>query len=86
MRDNIEKILALQGCDGYDAIGEILSLLAPVIEAAELWEKVEELAAYYHADRCAGCPERDAKTGWCSGRCSTADAIVKAFKEAPDGN
>ena len=39
MRDNIEKILALQGCDGYDAIGEILSLLAPVFEKAGKYDK-----------------------------------------------
>ena len=62
---------------------QIISLLAPVIEAAELWEKVEELAAHYRHVGCAGCPEMNTKTGWCSGRCSTADAIVKALKEAP---
>jgi hypothetical protein len=61
----------------------LLSLLAPVFEAAELWEKVEELAAHYRHVGCAGCPEMNTKTGWCSGRCSTADAIVKALKEAP---
>jgi len=43
MRDKIEKILSLQGCDGYDAVGEILSLLAPTIEKAEKWDKLKAL-------------------------------------------
>ena len=37
MRDKIGKILSLQGCEGYDAIGEILSLLAPELERARLF-------------------------------------------------
>lgn len=43
MYDEIEKILALQGCDGYNPIDEILSLLAPVLADAEKWKKVKEI-------------------------------------------
>jgi hypothetical protein len=57
--------------------------LAELRRKARLWEQVEELAAHYRHVGCAGCPEMNTKTGWCSGRCSTADAIVKALKEAP---
>ncbi len=39
MYDEIEKILALQGCDGYNPIDEILSLLAPELEKARFWDE-----------------------------------------------
>jgi hypothetical protein len=39
MRDKIGKILSLQGCEGYDAIGEILALLAPELEKARFWDE-----------------------------------------------
>lgn len=38
MRDKIEKILSLQGCEGYDAIGEILALIAPELEKAKKYD------------------------------------------------
>lgn len=42
MRDKIEKILSLQGCEGYDAIGEIIALIAPELEKAEKWDKLTD--------------------------------------------
>ncbi len=39
MRDKIGKILSLQGCEGYDAIGEILSLID---EERCVWTLTEE--------------------------------------------
>lgn len=51
MRDKIENILSLRGCEGYDAIGEILSLIAPELEKAEKWDR---LMALFHTscDKC----------------------------------
>ncbi len=84
MRDNIEKILALQGCDGYDAIGEILSLLAPVFKDAEKWEMVEELARY--KGDCGHCKNDDLCMEFPSSACYICEGVVHALKEDPDGN
>jgi hypothetical protein len=62
MRDKIGKILSLQGCEGYDAIGEILSLLAPVLADAEKWRRIER--AYNSSPPC-DCPEWDSDKAEC---------------------
>ena len=62
----------------------ILSLLAPVIEAAELWEKVEELARY--KGDCGYCKNDDLCMEFPSSACYICEGVVHALKENPDGN
>ena len=76
MRDKIEKILSLQGCDGYDAVGEILSLLAPILADAEKWRRVKEMAT---KSDCSGCKYNH--ENWCvlDGMCCFS-AVVDALE------
>lgn len=80
MRDKIEKILALQGCEGYDAIGEILSLLAPELEKARKWDRVKEIAKRNELDSypCEGCSVESMCDSTLS-LCGQADTLVEAL-------
>jgi hypothetical protein len=60
---------------------QIISLLAPVIEAAELWEKVEEIAKRnWMDDPCEDCPVEE-RCDSCNSLCGQADSVVDALKE-----
>jgi hypothetical protein len=59
----------------------LLSLLAPVFEKAEKWEKVEELARY--KGDCGYCKNDDLCMKFPSSACYICEGVVHALKEAP---
>lgn len=85
-----EKLIHMIGYEDWgdktaeDVADDILSLLAPVIEAAELWEKVEELARY--KGDCGYCKNDDLCMKFPSSACYICEGVVHALKEDPDGN
>jgi hypothetical protein len=85
MRDKIEKILALQGCEGYDAIGEIISLFSTELKDAAKWRKVEEIAKrnWYDGYPCEGCPVANCCDGSDS-LCGQAESLVGALSEGKE--
>jgi len=58
---------------------QIMYLLAPVIEDAELWEKVEELARY--KGDCGYCKNDDLCMKFPSSACYICEGVVQALKE-----
>ena len=58
-----------------DVARDILSLIAPILEKAEKWDRVEEIAKMFDIEGCEGCPMINTPYHICGNAWCVVDAL-----------